>query len=1151
MAAEPRVDLRAEGHDGAVQVHPRRSQTKLVAQAARARRSSQHSQLAEPSAVSARAAAGRRMRMRALDAPPPSLTHARRASRRPQDELPPGWAASASGTAFSGSGAGGASAAHASGAQQPIVIGDSSDSDDGGGSSGDEDADVPLAARIAALTPAPADAPRKRTGGELPGINAEEVQLDIVCGGVVAKLIMPPRFKRNQVRVLYAGAIITPSQFEASCGRVRTATHHSWVSRIIANCADTSFPCQDVRKKWRSTLRVLCADGSDGVSVGKWMAEHVEVGAIASPPPAPPAPPPAPAPAAKSPAAEAAERLQAQVEALLGDDGVLLAEQAPAFVQLLAGAEAAPSRVYTTRVLEHTVQHSPPGAPVLAALVASEALTPLEAFVEAAAAEKDAEQLLRTLRLLEALPVTLAALQRCGLGKRCNKLQKFSALPGLAGAHAAPEVDKAAARLVAKWKAQVNAETAAAPVAAAPPAAKKPRVTSPTAASAAAAQKAARALADDDMFTGPGKAPPKAPPPLSRPTVRLNVVSDAEARALAARAAAPAAGASISPRLGLGGAPSGVAAMPAMERLARERAAREAAAAAQKAQRAAECTVAESKAAVDAQVLFQDLYPNGVVDVPEVVSAPPPKGPLTSNIPSMHAPPAPPAPRDRKRKRKAVVWAPEATLLQIRLFKKDEPLAGESVAFPDPATMGLGAAGGDVDMADMPSHFAERVAQRDAAAERRSADSWRQRTPDPAYVATPLMTAVHAWWCPPAAWLPPLQPGENAPARGEASTERQTQREREAARPPVLYPTLASVPDHPSQGPARAERPVDNSKAPVINAGDPAPPAPPMQQHFMQAPPPQQQQPMMMQQQPQPGYGMPMQQQQPQGATALQQQLYNSMLGLPQQQQMSAPPQQQVPPQMAWMGQQPMHMQQPMQPMQQPMQQMLQQPQMQPQMQAPPQQNYGWLQQQQPQAPPPQQQMPAVGGLLQEWIAKSAAAAPAPQPAAPPIAAADPLADLVRSLTAAGGFNASALQQALLQVGSAPIHAQGVPGPRPPPGPPPAAAHAPAMIGQWPQAMQQLQAQPSWEQQQMGYSVPPPQPPSGPPPPSAFASTQPLPQPSFFDRTPLPNTAPPPQQGGGYKRGPCAFFNTPRGCRNGDGCKVRRARHVKRASCRD
>ena len=106
------------------------------------------------------------------------------------------------------------------------------------------------------------------------------------------------------------------------------------------------------------------------------------------------------------------------------------------------------------------------------------------------------------------------------------------------------------------------------------------------------------------------------------------------------------------------------------------------------------------------------------------------------------------------------------------------------------------------------------------------------------------------------------------------------------------------------------------------------------------------------------------------------------------------------------------------------------------------------------------------------------------------------------------------------------------------------------MIGQWPQAAQQLQAQPSWEQQQMSYSVPPPQPPAGPPPPSAFAATQPLPQASFFDRTPLPNTAPPQQQGG-YKRGPCAFFNTPRGCRNGEGCKVRRMRHAQRASRRD
>jgi hypothetical protein len=70
---------------------------------------------------------------------------------------------------------------------------------------------------------------------------------------------------------------------------------------------------------------------------------------------------------------------------------VLLAEHAAAFVQLLAGAETLAARVFTTRVLEQTVQLVSAQAPVLVALVASEALTPLEAFVEAAAGERDAE----------------------------------------------------------------------------------------------------------------------------------------------------------------------------------------------------------------------------------------------------------------------------------------------------------------------------------------------------------------------------------------------------------------------------------------------------------------------------------------------------------------------------------------------------------------------------------------------------------------------------------------------------------------------------------------------------------------------------------------------------------------------------------------
>jgi hypothetical protein len=434
----------------------------------------------------------------------------------------------------------GVSAAHApslapkSQAPPVITIDDDTDSADES-SSGDEDADVPLAARIAAqpprLLPALGEASRKRSATQPPGINAEEVTLDIVCGGVVAKLVLPPRFKRNQARVLYAGSVMTPSQFEASCGRVRSATPRPYVTRSSTN-AHASLP-QDVRKKWRSTLRVLCADGTEGVAVGKWMAENVEAGASAPQPalapPAPPPAPPAPPLAAKSPAAEAAERLHAQVEALIGEDSVLLADQAATFVQVLAGAETLAARTFTTRVLEQTVQLVSADAPVLIALVESEALTPLEAFVEAAASERDAELLLRTLRLLDALPVTLAALERCGLGRRCSKLQKFSASAGLAGtpaATAATEVDKAAAQLVAKWKAQVSAEAASAPAAAAP-AAKKPRVAPPTAATA----KPTRALADDDMFNGPGKgkAAPAPVRPASSPAAMLPGAASPEA----------------------------------------------------------------------------------------------------------------------------------------------------------------------------------------------------------------------------------------------------------------------------------------------------------------------------------------------------------------------------------------------------------------------------------------------------------------------------------------------------------------------------------------------------------------------------------------------------------------------------------------------
>jgi len=448
-----RVDLaRVDVHDGAEQVHPRHAPSKVVAPAACARRR-RNKQLAESSDAALRLgnAAGRRVR--AFGVSPPALTRARRALRPSQDELPPGWAVTAvpdfgsfgddaqarlararaasqhasdahrpappraaqqfefgrsEARHASGSSAlaehratgRDVSAAHASSslasaqAQQVITIDD--DSESAGGSSGDEDADVPLAARIAAqpprLLPGLGGAPRKRSAAQLPGTNEEEVQLDIVCSGVVAKLVLPPRFKRDQVRVLYAGGVITPSQFESSCGRVRDTKPRYALRSSRAHAS----PPQDVRKKWRSTLRVLAADGSDGISVGKWMAENVEANSNApsSAQPATPAPPAplAPPPATKTPAAEAAERLHAQVDALLGDDSVLLAEHAAAFVRLLAGAETLAARVFTTRVLEQTVQLVSAHAPVLEALVSSEALTPLEAFVEAAAAERDAER---------------------------------------------------------------------------------------------------------------------------------------------------------------------------------------------------------------------------------------------------------------------------------------------------------------------------------------------------------------------------------------------------------------------------------------------------------------------------------------------------------------------------------------------------------------------------------------------------------------------------------------------------------------------------------------------------------------------------------------------------------------------------------------
>ena len=280
-----------------------------------------------------------------------------------------------------------------------------------------------------------------------------------------------------------------------------------------------------------------------------------------------------PPPAAAAPAAAApASRIAALVSSLLDASGRLGAGDAGAFVGALASATTASDRAFCVAAAAAALapplpapRGVPPGGGVGAALVGCGVLGALEACLDPASSPPELQ--LAAIRLLSALPVTLAALQKCGLGKKAAKLAR--------GAPSEPS--RQAALLVAAWKAAVHAETSSTPAAnggaapaakagaaavatpapapaapkrpaPAPPAplaeAKKPRL-------AAAAVAAAPGAKPGGAGAKPGGAAPKSgaskPPPsraaapgASRGAVML---PDGEARALAAPTAGHGGGA--------------------------------------------------------------------------------------------------------------------------------------------------------------------------------------------------------------------------------------------------------------------------------------------------------------------------------------------------------------------------------------------------------------------------------------------------------------------------------------------------------------------------------------------------------------------------------------------------------------------------------
>jgi hypothetical protein len=752
------------------------------------------------------------------------------------------------------------------------------------------------------------------------------------------------------------------------------------------------------------------------------------------------------------------EALYAEVGKLLlttpGKDGLIDASSVPAMVRLVRCAAATPTdQSFITRVLEGIVTKSTPGSPLLKALVAGGALGAMELLVCAAAeAPKGAPLLCRLLKLAAALPVTLAAFKACpGLPKRAKKLVKYSATPGLSPDNAAQaaEVEAAAGVVVDKWMAQVAAETAAA------------KQTGSKAASGAAAPKAMRVVALDSADLFASAAPKaKASKTAAATTGAKGVAAGTKATAprVMGQSDTPAKGVAP-PRSANGPAtssagtgphvPAASAAGVVLSRMAAEQAARLHAAQMAEQHRASRHAAAVEEAVKEAMTWQTDLYPEGLPPPPLVIhsdsadiqKATPSRsclsrkasqsksggsagaGPQAQGDVAMEERPpvggvtpqqlpAPAALRDRKRKRKSVVWAPEASLTQVREFTGDAAPEGESVAYPEPTmmtTMTGAAVDGDLLISgELVTRWLNRAKQ-ETAAERRAMDAWRnkhevllrhpQAAPPP---PTPLMTAIYTWsGPPPLVALPTWAPG-GQPGRGETSSEVEGQARRQSTRPPTVYASLAAVPEHPAQGPARSERPEDNVNTRWIVHEAATPPvqqvAQPMQMQYQQT-------------QPQHQGGMPF---------ALPGGQAQSLVSFGVQQQQ--PQQQQQQPTFA-MQMAPLTV---TQPAPAPMQQWQTQP-------------PSWLQQ-------PSQHMPTMQTVsapvppshpppaLPSWLTSthSGAADPAQQQqqsavgAAPPAAAVsgDQLGDLVRSLTQ-GGNNASVLQQALegilhQQHGSAP-----------------------------------------------------------------------------------------------------------------------------------
>lgn len=480
---------------------------------------------------------------------------------------------------------------------------------------------------------------------------------------------------------------------------------------------------------------------------------------------------------------------------LSSNGGVAQERHVPLLLQLVKRARSKPHRIALLTVLQLS------GGEVLRAAVADGLLLQLQTWLSEFVAEGKQAMVQKALACLDKLPVTLASLQPpCELGKIVGRLRKHESFGSA--------VIEPAKRLVARWKAMVDAAVksgaggssssttpaaAAGKAAAAAPAAKA--AAAPAAKAAAAGSAAgqldrqssgggAASMEDGDLFktTDRQRAGIKDAVPSVRKTVTIKTLTVEPTRGVK-----PAEGAPASKQVEAGGSGGGTAG-------------------------AARTDVSKVSASPFAALGGLGGLGSGVTVLGGggsggMLSAPLSSlGPVMSTAKERAAAAArrvpSPEPQPRKEKKKKVAWLAEEALVGVRWFRKDDP---PSAAQKDVDLTKASAAPTATAAREASPPGFESAAKKEHLSE---AEALRRHRQEEDQERSELMQRLERMQ-PTVAWMNPLvndatSPAEVAsmaapPATGEESTEAAAAAARRQQVPAALYARIADVPDTPAE----------------------------------------------------------------------------------------------------------------------------------------------------------------------------------------------------------------------------------------------------------------------------------------------------------------------------------------------------------------